>query len=196
MTSEPVTAVEAWRLRRNWKINLLAALAALVLILFLAALVVGIAVLRRISDGGTPYYSDIVEHFKYGSIGAEPSSGIPYAIWKVLPALYPYDFNGRDDYSAFGFLYETDGDGQRRELPIGISQRKVRGVEVVWLNCATCHVIVAPEWSSRLPPPAPDEQAMLELTAAPTQPTSRLSCQIMLQPSLNGLVVQLPVTQY
>jgi hypothetical protein len=139
MTSEPVTAVEAWRLRRNWKVNLLALLAAILLLLFLAALIVGICVLRRISDNSTPHYADIVEHFKYGSIGAEPSSGIPYAIWKVLPTLYPDEFNGRDDYSAFGFLYDTDGDGRRRELPIGVSQRKVRGVDVVWLNCATCH---------------------------------------------------------
>ncbi len=139
MTSEPVTAVESWRLRRNWKVNLLALLAAVLLVLFLAALVVGIMVLRRISDNSTPHYADIVEHFKYGSIGAEPSSGIPYAIWKVLPALYPDEFDGRDDYSAFGFLYEEDGAGRQRELPIGVSQRKVRGVDVVWLNCATCH---------------------------------------------------------
>jgi hypothetical protein len=139
MTSEPVTAVEAWRLRRNWKVNLLALLAAIVLVGFLAALIVGICVLRRISDNSTPHYADIVGHFKYGSIGAEPSSGIPYGIWKVLPSLYPDDFEGRDDYSAFGFLYEKDGDGGQRELPIGVSERKVRGVDVVWLNCATCH---------------------------------------------------------
>jgi hypothetical protein len=139
MTSEPVTAVEAWRLRRNWKVNLLALLAAILLVFFLATLVVGIIVLRRISDNSTPHYADIVEHFKYGSIGAEPSSGIPYAIWKVLPALYPDEFEGRDDYSAFGFLYEDDEAGRQRDLPVGISQRKVRGVEVVWLNCATCH---------------------------------------------------------
>ena len=64
------------------------------------------------------------------------------------------------------------------------------------LSCATCHVIVAPEWAGRLPPPAPDEQAMLEMTAAPAQPNSRLSCQITLLPALDGLVVHLPATQY
>lgn len=64
------------------------------------------------------------------------------------------------------------------------------------LSCATCHVIVDPAWAARLPPPAPDEQAMLEMTAAPAQTTSRLSCQIMLHPTLDGLVVRLPVTQY
>lgn len=64
------------------------------------------------------------------------------------------------------------------------------------LSCATCHVIVDPEWAGRLPPPAPDEQAMLEMTAAPAETTSRLSCQIMLHPTLDGLVVRLPSTQY
>ena len=66
--------------------------------------------------------ADIVEHFKYGSIGAEPSSGIPYGIWQALPTLFPDEFKGRDDYSAFGFLYENDDDGRQRDLPIGISQ--------------------------------------------------------------------------
>jgi len=64
------------------------------------------------------------------------------------------------------------------------------------LNCATCHVLVAPEWVARLPPPDADELAMLEMTAAPREPTSRLSCQIVLGPELQGLVARLPDTQY
>lgn len=64
------------------------------------------------------------------------------------------------------------------------------------LTCATCHVIVEPAWADRLAAPSADEQAMLEMTAAPRQPTSRLSCQIGLADFLDGLVVQLPPTQY
>jgi 2Fe-2S ferredoxin len=64
------------------------------------------------------------------------------------------------------------------------------------LSCATCHVIVSPEWAARLPPPEADELAMLEMTAQPAEPGSRLACQITLQPALNGLVVRLPATQY
>jgi 2Fe-2S ferredoxin len=64
------------------------------------------------------------------------------------------------------------------------------------MTCATCHVIVEPAWIDRLPPPSADEAAMLEMTAAPRQATSRLSCQIALDESLAGLVVQLPPTQY
>jgi ferredoxin, 2Fe-2S len=64
------------------------------------------------------------------------------------------------------------------------------------LSCATCHVLLAPDWLARLPPPSSDEQAMLELTASPRQPGSRLSCQIVLDESLDGMPVQLPPNQY
>jgi 2Fe-2S ferredoxin len=64
------------------------------------------------------------------------------------------------------------------------------------MTCATCHVIVDAAWIDRLPPPSADEAAMLEMTAAPRQPSSRLSCQIALDESLAGLVVQLPPNQY
>lgn len=64
------------------------------------------------------------------------------------------------------------------------------------LSCATCHVIVAPEWASRLPQPDADELAMLDMTAAPREPHSRLCCQIVLVPELDGLVARLPATQY
>jgi 2Fe-2S ferredoxin len=64
------------------------------------------------------------------------------------------------------------------------------------LTCATCHVVVEPDWAARLPPVSADEDAMLETTAVPRSPTSRLSCQITLDPSLDGLAVRLPEQQY
>ena len=64
------------------------------------------------------------------------------------------------------------------------------------LNCATCHVIVDAGWADRVGPLLDDEGYMLEMTAAPQQPTSRLSCQIPLDETLDGLVVQLPDKQY
>ena len=64
------------------------------------------------------------------------------------------------------------------------------------LQCATCHVIVDDDWLPLLPPPEADELAMLEMTAAPREPGSRLSCQIELAPKLAGLRVRLPSTQY
>ena len=35
------------------------------------------------------------------------------------------------------------------------------------MSCATCHVIVDEAWAARLRPPSRDEEAMLEMTAAP-----------------------------
>jgi 2Fe-2S ferredoxin len=64
------------------------------------------------------------------------------------------------------------------------------------LTCATCHVYVADAWLAKLPPVSADEAAMLEMTATERRPNSRLSCQITLDDTLNGLVVELPASQY
>lgn len=63
------------------------------------------------------------------------------------------------------------------------------------LTCATCHVHVAPEWRERVGPPGEDEVLMLELAVDPAE-DSRLCCQITMDASLDGLVVNLPASQY
>lgn len=60
------------------------------------------------------------------------------------------------------------------------------------MACSTCHVIVDPVWSSKLPPPGEEELDMLDLTYGLTK-TSRLGCQLRLEPELDGLTVHLPV---
>ena len=64
------------------------------------------------------------------------------------------------------------------------------------VSCATCPVIVAPPWADLLEPPDEDEEAMLAMTAAPREPTSRLACQITLRPELDGLCARLPERQF
>lgn len=59
------------------------------------------------------------------------------------------------------------------------------------LACATCHVVVDPGWIARLAPPSDDEEAMLD-TVFDLKPTSRLSCQIRLSPTTDGIRVTLP----
>ena len=56
-------------------------------------------------------------------------------------------------------------------------------------SCATCHVYVDPAWAERLPPPDPQESGMLECVLD-RRDTSRLSCQIVLTPALDGLVLK------
>lgn len=62
------------------------------------------------------------------------------------------------------------------------------------LACATCHVYVAKEWASKLSPPTEQEIGMLEFVVNPQQ-ESRLSCQIKVDASLDGLTVDVPGTQ-
>lgn len=64
------------------------------------------------------------------------------------------------------------------------------------LTCGTCHVYVREPHASALPPPDADESGMLDFTAEPRQANSRLSCQIKLDESLQGLAVDLPASQH
>ena len=54
--------------------------------------------------------------------------------------------------------------------------------------CATCHVYVDEAWMSALEPPTDEEVDMLD-GALLTKPNSRLSCQILMRPDLDGLKV-------
>ncbi|UAB91086.1 MULTISPECIES: 2Fe-2S iron-sulfur cluster-binding protein [Roseobacteraceae] len=56
--------------------------------------------------------------------------------------------------------------------------------------CATCHVYVAPGWIARLDPQDDMEVDLLDLADAVTE-TSRLSCQIEFDETLDGLKVEL-----
>jgi ferredoxin len=63
------------------------------------------------------------------------------------------------------------------------------------MACSTCHVVVAAEWFARLPEAVEDEEDMLDLAAGVTR-TSRLSCQIVLDASLDGIAVTIPPESY
>jgi 2Fe-2S ferredoxin len=99
----------------------------------------------------------------------------------------------------------ADGHPLTIEAPPGRSLMRAAvgaGVEAIvadcggTLSCATCHVMLDEPWRSRVGAPGADEDAMLELTAAPREPGSRLACQIVLDAALDGLVVRLPARQY
>ena len=82
-----------------------------------------------------------------------------------------------------------DGD---RLLEVGqAAGMPLEGTCEAQMACSTCHVIVAPDWFDRLPPAVDDEEDMLDLAAQVTR-TSRLSCQIVLTPELDGLEVRIP----
>lgn len=64
------------------------------------------------------------------------------------------------------------------------------------LACATCHVYVTGGPADALPEVSADEAEMLDFTASPREPTSRLSCQLVLGPATDGLTIALPAEQY
>ncbi|EFG85275.1 ferredoxin [Novacetimonas hansenii ATCC 23769] len=95
----------------------------------------------------------------------------------------------------------VERDGTRREVaaPLGLSVLEIahkNGVDLEGacegsLACATCHVVVDPQWAEKLTPPTEDEEDMLDL-AFGLEKTSRLGCQIVMTEALDGLVVRLP----
>ncbi|WP_149537107.1 2Fe-2S iron-sulfur cluster-binding protein [Siccirubricoccus phaeus] len=60
------------------------------------------------------------------------------------------------------------------------------------LACATCMVVVAPEWRDRVGPPGEDERDMIEDSLGEVPEGLRLSCQVPLTAELDGLEVSVP----
>lgn len=96
---------------------------------------------------------------------------------------------------------KPDGERVEVEAPYGLSVLEIahensdklflEGACEGSLACSTCHVIVDPEWFELLATPTEDEEDMLDLAFGLTQ-TSRLGCQVIMCPELDGLVVRLP----
>ncbi len=97
-------------------------------------------------------------------------------------------------------------DGERREVDTATGasimetaiRNNVKGIDAECggcLSCATCHVYVDAAWLAKLPAPEPDEADMLGFVAAERTPVSRLSCQLKMNASLDGIVVRVPDRQ-
>jgi 2Fe-2S ferredoxin len=56
--------------------------------------------------------------------------------------------------------------------------------------CATCHVYVAKEWVNKLPSMDEEERGTLD-GGFEVEPNSRLSCQLIMTPDMDGLKVTL-----
>jgi ferredoxin, 2Fe-2S len=57
--------------------------------------------------------------------------------------------------------------------------------------CATCHVYVHANWSKKIPAPDEDEHYMLDSVEGFDANRSRLSCQILMNEELDGMIVEL-----
>ena len=61
--------------------------------------------------------------------------------------------------------------------------------------CATCHVYVDDAWKSKTGEKSAMEESMLDF-AENVEENSRLSCQIKVSDTLDGLVVRMPESQH
>lgn len=94
---------------------------------------------------------------------------------------------------------ERDGTRRTVDAPAGLSVLEIahkHGIDIEGacegsLACSTCHVIVDPDWFAKLAVASEDEEDMLDL-AFGLEKTSRLGCQIVMSPALDGLTVKLP----
>ena len=97
-------------------------------------------------------------------------------------------------------IFVTDRNGAEHLLPAEEGWRVMEVIRDWGLNikaecggscsCATCHVWVDESWFDKLRPPSADEEDLLYSTLD-KKPTSRLSCQILLNDDLDGLKVTL-----
>ncbi len=60
------------------------------------------------------------------------------------------------------------------------------------LSCATCHIFVDETWLAKTGEIDDIENTMLEMTDVERQANSRLSCQIIASPELDGLILRVP----
>jgi len=114
----------------------------LFIVIGVIALVVAVWAVVAVSADRPVTYDDISEHFKYGSIGAEPGGSLlqpiggvlpPYAVLTALPSICPEKLPP-GGLAGLGFVIE-----QGHDLPIGVSRRHRIGIDHVGLNCAVCH---------------------------------------------------------
>jgi len=91
------------------------------------------------------------------------------------------------------------GDHITVDAPLGLSVLEIAHANNIDLEgacegslaCSTCHVVVDPAWFPKLEPASESEEDMLDLAFGLTH-TSRLGCQIIMTPELDGLTVDLP----
>lgn len=108
------------------------------------------------------------------------------------------DFDGAEKISVT--FVDKDGDETKIEVPVGMSmleaahenEIELEGACEGSLACSTCHVIVMDEdMFNKLPEPSDEENDMLDLAFGLTE-TSRLGCQVIAKPELDGLHLALP----
>jgi|TARA_B100001093_G_C26373540_1_gene819775 2Fe-2S ferredoxin len=80
----------------------------------------------------------------------------------------------------------------------GAIKNKVPGIDADCggaCACATCHVYIDESWAAKIPQKEDGEEDMLDF-AFEVKESSRLSCQITVDDTLDGLIVSIPEKQF
>ncbi len=106
----------------------------------------------------------------------------------------------RDEPENETIIFVTDHEGREHALPALDGWRVMEVIRDWGLSlkpecggagvCATCHVFIDDAWLDRLEPPSDDELGTLDETPA-AENRSRLCCQILVSPGINGIRLQL-----
>jgi 2Fe-2S ferredoxin len=98
---------------------------------------------------------------------------------------------------------DLKGNSKTIEIENGLSvmegaiQNEIPGIDADCggaMACATCHVYVKDEWFNKIPKAEEAEVDMIDMAYEPKK-NSRLSCQIIVNDELDGLVVTTPEKQ-
>ena len=98
---------------------------------------------------------------------------------------------------------EKNGSSKTIEVENGLSvmegaiQNEIPGIDADCggsMACATCHVYVDDKWFEKIPKAEDAEVDMIDMAFEPKK-NSRLSCQIIVEEELDGLVVSTPEKQ-
>jgi len=98
---------------------------------------------------------------------------------------------------------ENSGKSQTIEVANGLTvmegavQNDVPGIDADCggaMACATCHVYVNEEWLDKISKKEDGEEDMLDMAFEPKK-NSRLSCQLIVSDSMDGLIVSTPSKQ-
>ena len=106
----------------------------------------------------------------------------------LMPKITYKDFNGNSK------TIEVDNGLSVME---GAIQNDITGIDADCggsMACATCHVYVDQKWLSKLPKAEDAEIDMIDMAFEPKN-NSRLSCQLIVDENLDGLVVTTPKKQ-
>lgn len=87
---------------------------------------------------------------------------------------------------------------RNRSVMEGARDNNIPGIEADCggsCTCATCHAYIHPDWIQKLPVKSDVERDMLDFAHEAHPDRSRLTCQLKVQDTFDGLVLYLPERQ-